>query len=511
MNGVIYARYSSDNQREESIEGQIRECNAYAQRKGIEVVGQYIDRALSARTDNRPEFQRMIKESYSKGFQNVIVWKRDRFGRNRYDMMKYNAILDKNGCKLLSATENISEGSDGIILASVLDGVNEAYSVDLAQKVRRGEKENVINGKGNGGRTPYGYDLKDSHYFINEKEAEIVRYIYKEYAESKITINGLAVLLKQKGFVTRTGEPFSHGSLSCMLGNKKYIGEYSWGETTNEDFMPHIIDDDLFNRVQKKKEKNKRIPQVYKTDVEYILTTKLICGTCGSFMVGDSTLKKKTGKIYRYYTCSKVKHGRKCTKKSVEKEAIEKLVVIATLKFISEKENKATMVQELYDYLQQECPFIQQMESTIAETQKKMNNIMKAIEDGFASDELKERYNKLKADKTEIERNLEVERIKNPSLSKDQIEYVINEYSQFDPDDIEERKVLINTFVNSVYLYDNQPYIDIFFNFKNGQRRIKLEDIGSTTHVPCSTKWSPDAHPSDTSIKRAICVKVCYH
>ena len=128
------------------------------------------------------------------------------------------------------------------------------------------------------------------------------------------------------------------------------------------------------------------------------------------------------------------------------------------------------------------------MESTIVETQKKMDNIMKAIEAGLEPSELKKRYNKLKAYKNEIERNLEVEKIKNPSLSKEQIEYVINEYYQFDPDDIEERKVLINTFVNSVYLYDNQPYIDIFFNFKNGQRRIKLEDIGSTTHLLCSTK-----------------------
>src|SRR5574344_771815 len=233
-----------------------------------------------------------------------------------------------------------------------------------------------------------------------------------------------------------------------MLGNKKYIGEYSWGETTNEDCMTHIIDDDLFKRVKKKKEKNKRIPQVYKTDAEYILTTKLICGTCGSFMVGDSTLKKKTGKIYRYYTCSTVKHGRKCTKKSVEKEAIEKLVVIATLKFLSEKENKAIMVQELYDYLQQECPFLQQMESTIAETQKKMNNIMKAIEDGFASAELKERYNILKNEKDDIEKNLEVERIKNPTLTKNEIKSVIDEYSMYDLDDIEERKTLVNTFVN---------------------------------------------------------------
>ena len=85
MKAVIYARYSSDNQREESIEGQIRECKAYAERNGITILSSYIDRAFSAKTDNRPDFQRMIKDSAKGLFDVVIVWKLDRFARNRYD------------------------------------------------------------------------------------------------------------------------------------------------------------------------------------------------------------------------------------------------------------------------------------------------------------------------------------------------------------------------------------------------------------------------------------------
>ena len=134
MTAVIYARYSSDNQREESIEGQIRECTAYAEKNGITVVKHYIDRAISAKTDNRPEFQQMIKDSDKKLFDIVLVWKLDRFARNRYDSARYKTQLKKNGVKLMSATEIISEGPEGIILESVLEGYAEYYSADLCRK-----------------------------------------------------------------------------------------------------------------------------------------------------------------------------------------------------------------------------------------------------------------------------------------------------------------------------------------------------------------------------------------
>ena len=126
MKAVIYARFSSDNQREESIEGQIRECMEYTERNGITVVGNYIDRALSAKTDNRPNFQKMIKDSYKGLFDLVIVWKLDRFARNRYDSAHYKTILKKNGVKVVSARESIAEGSEGILLESVLEGFEQA-------------------------------------------------------------------------------------------------------------------------------------------------------------------------------------------------------------------------------------------------------------------------------------------------------------------------------------------------------------------------------------------------
>lgn len=144
MRAVIYARYSCDNQREESIEGQLRECKEFAERKGFALVGSYIDRAVSAKTDNRPEFQRMVKESGGNLFDVVIVWKLDRFTRNRYDSAHYKAVLRKNGVKVISATEVISEGAEGIILESVLEGYAEYYSAELSEKVIRGMTENVL-------------------------------------------------------------------------------------------------------------------------------------------------------------------------------------------------------------------------------------------------------------------------------------------------------------------------------------------------------------------------------
>ena len=123
MIGVIYARYSSDNQKEESIDGQLRECKAYAEKNGIQIVENYIDRALSAKTDNRPRFQQMIKDSASKHFEVILVWKLDRFARNRYDSAHYKNMLRKNGVKVVSITETISQGAEGILLESLLEGM----------------------------------------------------------------------------------------------------------------------------------------------------------------------------------------------------------------------------------------------------------------------------------------------------------------------------------------------------------------------------------------------------
>ena len=140
MKAVIYARYSSDNQTEASIEGQLRECMEFAERAEIDVIGNYIDRALTAKTDNRPEFQRMIKDSYKHAFDCIIVWKLDRFARNRYDSAHYKSLLKKNGVKVISAKESIGEGSEGILLESVLEGFEQANGHNSLKKLNSKSK-----------------------------------------------------------------------------------------------------------------------------------------------------------------------------------------------------------------------------------------------------------------------------------------------------------------------------------------------------------------------------------
>ena len=209
MTAVIYARYSSDSQREASIEGQLRDCKDYAEKNGITVVGTYIDRAYSAKTDDRPDFQRMIKDSGKKIFDVVLVWKLDRFARNRFDAVNYKYQLEKNGVHLVSAMEPISQGPEGIMVESMLIGMAEYYSAELALKVARGERENALQCKYNGGVVPLGFTIgkEDRLYHIDPETAPIVQEIFTRYADGE-PAEKIAASLNERGLRTRTGKPF---------------------------------------------------------------------------------------------------------------------------------------------------------------------------------------------------------------------------------------------------------------------------------------------------------------
>ena len=288
MTAVIYARYSSDNQREESIEGQIRECTAYAEKNGITVVKHYIDRAISAKTDNRPEFQQMIKDSDKKLFDIVLVWKLDRFARNRYDSARYKTQLKKNGVKLMSATEIISEGPEGIILESVLEGYAEYYSADLAEKVVRGQTENILKGRCNGGRGTFGYTLDSERKFhIDPLTSPFVLESFKKYNEGS-TMKEIRDWLNENGIKNPVGGVFTYNSVEHMLKNRRYIGELKFRDVVVPDAIPPIVPLELFEDVQEKIAKNKKAPARRKAEDDYLLTTKLHCGCCGALMFGES-------------------------------------------------------------------------------------------------------------------------------------------------------------------------------------------------------------------------------
>lgn len=256
MNAVIYARYSSHSQREKSIKGQLRECREYADRNGMTVVGSYIDRALFAKTADRPEFQRMIKDSAKGLFEIVLVWKLDRFSRDWYDSAHYKHILKKNGVKVVSAKEHISEGPEDIILESMLEGYAEFYSAELSEKIHRWQKENALKGKNNGGGIPLGYalDKQTQKLIIDPETAPLVVEIFTRYADGE-TVRSIIEDFNARGLTTRKGKPFSMSSVNALLKNRKYIGEYRYQDVIIPGGVPAIVSEDLFCRVQQRMEK----------------------------------------------------------------------------------------------------------------------------------------------------------------------------------------------------------------------------------------------------------------
>ena len=227
MKAVIYARYSSDNQREESIEGQLRECTAYCKKNDITILRTYIDRAMSAKTDHRPDFQRMIKDSAKGLFDVIIVWKLGRFARNRYDSAQYKNILKKNGVRVVSANEAISDSSEGILMESILEGFAEYFSADLAEKVSRGMTENALKCKFNGGNPTVGYLIdSEQHFQIDPVKAPFVLNAFKMYDEGS-TMSQVRDYLNEHNVCNNRGGKHTINSVAKMLKNRRYIGEYS--------------------------------------------------------------------------------------------------------------------------------------------------------------------------------------------------------------------------------------------------------------------------------------------
>lgn len=476
MRAVIYARYSSDNQREESIEGQIRECMEFANRSGATVIETYIDRALSAKTDNRPNFQKMIKDSYKHAFDIIIVWKLDRFARNRYDSAHYKTILKKNGVKVVSAKEVIAEGSEGILLESVLEGMAEYYSAELSEKVIRGMTENALKGKSNGGSVTFGYKTDENQrYVIDETLAPVVEEVFEMYADGK-TIKEIVKHLNECGIKTRNNKKISYNMIQYMLSNRRYIGEYKYREIVKEKAIPSIISDELFEKVQKVLQKNKHAPATHKAEDDYLLTTKLFCGKCGAFMVGESgTGRQKI--VHRYYKCVNAKKHT-CDKKTVQKEWAENLAVEYALEILNDDKLIDTLTERIFVLQGQENPRLPRLNEQLKDTEKRISNIVSTIERGFVADSTLERLQELEKSKKDLEISILQEQIKKPFLTKEQIKFGIEKFKKLDVTTNDGKRRLIDGFINSIVLYDDR--IIFTFNYKDGTKTVNLDEIKAT-------------------------------
>ena len=474
MKAVIYARYSSDSQREESIEGQLRECTAFAEKNGITILRHYIDRAFSAKTDNRPEFQAMIKDSSKKLFDMIIVWKLDRFARNRYDSARYKAQLKKNGVKVVSATETISDGAEGILLESMLEGMAEYYSADLAEKVVRGMTENALKCKYNGGTPPLGYVIDSEQYFqIDPLTAPFVLEAFKRYDEGA-TMTQIRDWLNEKGIKNTRRQEITYNSIQHMLNNRRYIGEYSYREVIIPDGIPAIVPKDLFDRVQEKMAKNKKAPARHKAEDDYLLTTKLFCGYCGAYLCGESGTSR-TGLVHHYYKCVSVKKKRaECHKKPVKKQWIEDLVVDETMKMVMDDKAIEAIVSMLMELQNRESSSLPLYEKELKDTEAAIDNMLNAIQQGIFNKSTKARLDELEAAKDELENMIACEKLAKPKITEEQMMFWLHRFRKLDVSKKEHRQMLINTFVNAIYLYDDKMLIT--FNYKDGTKTITFDE-----------------------------------
>ena len=363
----------------------------------------------------------MIADSEKGLFDVVLVWKLDRFSRDRYDSAHYKHILKKNGVRVISARENISEGPEGIILESMLEGYAEYYSAELSEKIQRGQKENALKCRSNGGNVPLGYKIgSDGVLEIDPATAPLVEEIFTRY-ESGETIKAIADSLNERGLRTRKNRPFRVASLSVTLKNRKYIGEYKYADTVVPNGIPAIINPDLFERVQERMLTNKKAPSRTKADEDYLLTTKLFCGGCGRLMAGECGTSGTNGVKYYYYKCGGAKRRLGCKRRAVKKHWIERVAVVTTVERVLQDAEINRIADAIVALQDKEDTTIPALREQLKECEKGIENMLNAIQMGILTASTKTRLEELEARQNELKLSIMQAELQKPKYTKEQI------------------------------------------------------------------------------------------
>ena len=481
---VIYARYSSDKQTEQSIDGQLRVCNDYAKAHDYNVINHYIDRAMTGRNDNRPAFLEMIEDAKKNQFKYILVYKLDRFSRNKYDSVVYKHKLGQYGVKVISATESISDSPEGTLMEGILEMFAEMFSKDLSQKVKRGIKESVLKGNYIGGTQILGYDVIDKKLVINPKEAEAVKYIFNEYANGKPKTQ-IVDEVNKLGYRTKKNQKLTPNSIQRLLKNKRYLGMFETDYVKNNNFCEPIIDINTFNKVQNRLIENKHHATKSKAKEEYILSGKLYCGHCKTEMIGISGTSK-TKQIHRYYVCKNRRNKNNCSKSNENKETLES-AVINSLKKILNNDKLDKIAEKIYTHLKStsENKRIQFYKTELTKIENQLDNIATNVINTTNNDILT-RLNAQANDLSEQKDAIKSELNKLTLLTKacNSKEIILNYLQTYIENPNIDDKALIDTFVDKIYVYDD--YLDIYINTTEndpdeGKKRFDYKIQASTT------------------------------
>lgn len=493
MNAVIYARYSSHNQTEQSIEGQLADAHEYAKRNDITIVGEYIDRALTGTKDQRPDFQRMIKDAEKHQFQLIIVWKLDRFARNRYDSAFYKAKLKKHGVRVVSVMESIPESPEGIILEGLLESMAEYYSANLSENIKRGQQESVKKGWYCGGSVPMGYKLQDHKLIEDERTAPIIRELYSRYASGEPLTN-IAADFNARGIHTQRGNRFTIATFDRMIPNASYIGEYTYKGQTVPGLCQPIIDQETFAQCVKRRNANRHAPAARRSKEVFALQGKAFCGLCGSPMCGD-TGTSKSGAKHLYYSCTAKKHHKNnCTKKSEKRDFLEYYVCEQAVKYVLDPARLDSISKAVADAYNSDIDTsnIKVLERKIKRLNGELNTLIDRLitVPESAVKRITERMEAIETQRTEAEAELAKLRIESKiKITKEKVSAWLKTFADGDLKQDAFRQKIIDIFVNSVYLYNDK--LILLFNVHRGQETATIDPEEANKKSPDNGSCSP--------------------
>ena len=483
---VVYARFSSDNQREASIDAQLRAAKEFAKENGITIIREYVDKAKSALTDDRDSFQQMIADAETGQFHFVLVHKYDRFARNRSDSIGYRIELGKNGVTLISVVEGFdSDTPEGALLEGIIEALNEFYSRNLSREVMKGLKENAYKALYNGGTPPFGYDVDPvtQKYMLNPFEAEAVKLIF-EMVKQHHSYGEILDELDKKGYKTKSGNSFKRNSLHDILTNPRYTGVYTYmrrsakneftGKRNSHSFndtesmiivpdgMPVIIEQELFDEVQLILD-NRKHSHFNNRNESCLLSGKLVCDKCkGHYSVERSKLKN--GKGYTIsYRCNnrKGKADEKCSNKAVLVSYIDEQVI----RLLSDTLFNPALVPTLLDRYNNALnsasskndEAIKKLNSQIREKSKGINNILKSLE-RVDSEELTSHLVQLESEKKKLLSELKIleENSAVPKINATQLQnLLVQAKALFESGELSDKKRLVDIFVECVLVKED--------------------------------------------------------
>ena len=491
---IAYYRYSSHNQNEMSIEQQQEAAKRYAEEHGYQIIAEYADKAMTGTDANRPEFTRMLQEVEELKPAVLILWKGDRLARNRTIALFAKQALREAGCKPVYIAEALPEDDDSAdFMEGLFELMAEDYSKRLSTSVRRGIKYNAENALYNG-RTIIGYKAgPDKKYIADPDTAPIVQRIFRDYANGK-TLSNIVKELNAEGIKTIQGNDFTINGLRRILHNRAYIGEYHCSGITVPDGMPALVDMETFEKVQAEFAKNQRLSGqkkqvVEENNVDYWLSGRIYCGMCGGLMTGMSGRARNQEKYY-YYACY-ARRKRKCKKKHIRKEKIEKIIC----KMISDLLNDESLLlslsmicYELYMERFDSGEYLDILKTTLRDVEKKQRNIMRAIEDGAPYATMKKRMEELAEQEKSLKEAIRKEELKQKMQIDTMTVYkLLRTYRYSDLNDPKLRNKLFDLLVSKIYLFDDKLVVS--FTFTDEPREILLDQP------------DPDNDPDDTHIK----------